>query len=187
MGFYSQQDLDSMGFAYLGENVKLSRKASIYNPQKISIGNFTRIDDYSVISAGEGGIKIGCHVHIAVFCSLIGKGKITINDFANLSGRVSIYSSNDDYSGDYMTNPTINEKYTNVFSAPVFIGKHVIIGAGTIVLPGVVLGEGASIGSLSLINKDCSEFTIYAGVPAKRLKNRFRNLLEKEKLFLQEI
>jgi galactoside O-acetyltransferase len=186
MGFYSQQELEHIGFKDLGRNVKLSRKASIYNPQAISIGDNTRIDDYSVISAGEGGIQIGCYVHIAVFCCLIGKGNIMVNDFANLSGRVSIYSSNDDYSGNYMTNPTINKNYTNVSSEPVLIGRHVIIGAGAVVLPGVILGEGASIGSLSLINKDCREFTIYAGVPARPLKERSRNLLKQEELFWQE-
>ena len=114
MGFYSLEELRIMGFAYLGKGVKLSNRASFHNPGKISIGDHSRIDDFCVQSAGEGGINIERHVHIAVYCSPIGKGSITLKDFSGLSSRVSIYSSNDDYSGEYMTNPTVPERYTNV-------------------------------------------------------------------------
>ncbi|MDP2905335.1 MAG: acyltransferase [Candidatus Omnitrophota bacterium] len=165
---------------------KLSRKASFYNPEKISIGDFTRIDDFCILSAGEGGIEIGRNVHIAICTSLIGLGKIKICDFANISSRVAIYSSNDDYSGEYMTNPTVDSRYTNVHSAPITIGEHVIIGSGSIVLPGVTLAQGVSIGALSLVNKDCEAFKMYAGVPAHYLKDRSRNLLKLTKRFLGE-
>jgi len=176
--FYTPAELTTMGFASLGKEVKLSRKASFYSPEKISIGDFSRIDDFCVLSAGTDGIEISRNVHIAVYTSLIGQGKIRIANFANLSSRVAIYSSNDDYSGEHMSNPTVDSKYTNVYSAPVTIGEHVIIGSGSIVLPGVTLGEGTVIGALSLVNKDCERFRIYAGVPAKYLKDRSRNLLD---------
>lgn len=184
MGFYSQKELDEMGFKYLGKDVKISTKASIYNPQKISIGDYTRIDDFCVLSAGTEGINLGSYIHIAVYCSLIGEGNITLEDFAGLSSRVSIYSSNDDYSGNYLSNPTVPKKYTNVYNAAVLIEKHVIIGAGSIVLPGVVIGEGVSIGALSLVNKNCEKYTIYIGVPIKPIKERSRNILELEKELL---
>lgn len=86
-----------------------------YTMQAISVlETISRIDEFCVLLAGTGGIVIGNNVHIAVFCSLIGKEVIKINDFANLSSRVSIYSSSDDYSGEYMTNPTIPSHLTNV-------------------------------------------------------------------------
>jgi galactoside O-acetyltransferase len=176
-----------MKFKHIGRNVKISDKASFYNPSNISIGDYTRIDDYCVLSAGEGGIYIGNNVHIAVYSALIGKGKIEIGDFANISSRVSIYSSNDDYSGEYMTNPTVNKQFTNVTHGKVSIGKHVIIGSGSILLPGIRLGEGACIGSLSLIKTDCKPFCVYAGVPAKKIKERSRNLLKLEKKYLKQV
>ena len=181
MVFYSLEELKTMGFKKLGNNVKLSKRASIYNVSNISIGNNSRIDDFCVLSAGEGGIQIGKNVHIAVYSSLIGKGTITLEDFANISSRVAIYSSNDDYSGEYMTNPTVPEQYTNVTHSPVYIGKHTIIGAGSVVLPGVTIEDGVSIGALSLVNKDCISFYIYAGTPAKKNKPRSKKLLELEK------
>lgn len=186
MSFYTQKELGQLGLGYFGKNVKISKKASIYNPSNIEIGDNTRIDDFVVISAGKGGIKIGRNVHVAVFSSLIGKAEIRLCDYSNISSRVSIYSSNDDYSGDFMTNPTINEKFTNVKSEPVFIGKHVIVGSGSIILPGITLNTGVAVGALSLVTQSFQEFLIICGVPAKKIKFRNRNLIDIENDFLQK-
>ena len=184
MAYLTRDQIDEMGFKHVGENSLLSDKASYYNCKSISIGSNTRIDDFVVLSAGSGGIDIESYVHIAVYSSLIGAGKITLNSYCNISSKVSIYSSNDDYSGEYMTNPMVPEVYTNVTHADVNIGKHVIIGSGCVVLPGVTLEEGVAIGALSLVNKSCKEFGIYIGNPVKRIKERKRNLLEIEKNML---
>lgn len=177
MAFLTRAQLEAMGFASLGNEVQISDRASFYNCRQISIGHHTRIDDFCVISAGEGGIQIGSYVHIAVFCSLMGSGPILLDDYAGLSSRVSIYSSNDDYSGATMTNPTVPERFRNVRSAPVRLEKHVIVGSGSIILPGVELAEGSAVGALSLVNKSGESFTVYAGVPAKRIGARQRQML----------
>ncbi|MND30357.1 dTDP-4-amino-4,6-dideoxy-D-glucose acyltransferase [compost metagenome] len=177
MAFLTKQQLSMMGFAELGTNVLISDKASFYGASRIKIGNHVRVDDFCVLSAGEGGIEIGSYIHIAVYSSLIGAGKITLADFVNISSKVAIYSSNDDYSGEYMTNPMVPAEYTNVTHADVTLAKHVIIGSGSVVLPGVNLHEGAAVGSLSMIIKDCEAFGVYIGVPAKKIKNRKRELL----------
>ena len=176
MAFLSIIELENIGFKALGVNVFISDKASIYCPQYIEIGNNVRIDDFCVISAGVGGVSIGSYIHIGVFSSLIGAGRITLSNFCNISSKVAIYSSNDDYSGDWMTNPMVPSKYTNVEHKDVFLGKHVIVGSGSVILPGVTLSEGVSIGSLSLVNHSCKEYSVYAGVPAKHIKNRSTGL-----------
>lgn len=183
MAYLTLEQIEKLGFASVGKNVLLSDKASFYGCKHIQIGNHVRIDDFCVLSAGEGGIKIGSHIHIAVYSSLIGAGKITLSDYCNISSRVSIYSSNDDYSGQYMTNPTIPSQFTNVASSDVFLDKHVIIGSGSIILPGITLEEGVAVGALSLITKNCEAFGIYAGNPAKKIKNRKHDLLKLEKEF----
>jgi dTDP-4-amino-4,6-dideoxy-D-glucose acyltransferase len=114
MAFLTEEQIKAMGFRHVGENCLLSDKASYYNCKNISIGSNTRIDDFSVLSAGDGGIEIGEYVHLAIGTSLIGAGKIFVQDFAGLSSRVSVYSSNDDYSGQFLTNPTVPSRYTNV-------------------------------------------------------------------------
>lgn len=180
MAHVSRQTLESMGFATIGENVLISEKASIYGAARIRLGDNVRIDDYCVLSAGQGGIDIGSYVHIAVYCSLIGSARIRLDDFAGLSGRVSIYSSSDDYTGAALTNPTVPVEYTQVHSADVHIGRHVIVGTGSVILPGVVLAEGVAIGALSFVHRSCDAFGIYTGNPLRRLKDRGRDLLDAE-------
>ena len=186
MGFYNKNDLNKIGFKSIGDNVLISNKCSIYNAKNIEIGSNVRIDDFCVISAGDGGIKIGNNVHIAIFCSLMGNEEIVMKDFSGLSSRVSIYSSTDDYSGMFMTNPTVDKEFSNVISGKVILGKHVIIGACTVILPNVHINDYSAIGSLSLVNKDINEFKIAVGVPAKEIKNREKNLINLECEYLKK-
>lgn len=180
MSYYSQDELNEIGFKRLGHDVQLSRKASIYGASRISIGDATRIDDYCVVSAGEGGIDIGSYIHISVMCSIIGNGHIEMADYSGLSSRVSVYSSNDDYSGSFMTNPTLPPGFTNVDSRPVVIGKHCIVGSGSILLPGTTMETGSALGALSLAKGTLREFMVYMGSPAREIKARKRGMLELE-------
>lgn len=187
MAILNSTTLHAMGFAAVGENVRISDRASFYNCANISIASNVRIDDFCVISAGKGGISIGNFVHVAAAVTLIGAGKITLCDFSNLSSRVSVYSSSDDYSGKWMTNPMVPPEFTGVVHADVSIGRHSIIGAGSVILPGVVIDEGVAIGALSLVKKKCEAFGIYAGTPVRRIAERKRDLLELERKFLSSL
>lgn len=182
--FYSDEELKEIGFRSIGANVLISKKCSIYGAQNISIGNNIRIDDFCILS---GKIQLGNNIHVAAYSALYGgTDGITIEDFANLSSRVTVYSVSDDYSGKTMTNPTIPDKYKNVQSAPVFIGRHSIIGSNAVVLPGVVIAEGSSFGSFSFINRDSEAWSINIGIPFKKIKDRSKNLLEIEKMYVEE-
>jgi galactoside O-acetyltransferase len=184
--FLKREELEKMNFKHLGENVLISEKASIYSPNLIELGDNVRIDDFCVISP-SGGLKIGNNVHIAVFSSIIGKAPVIMDDFSGLSSRVSIYSSTDDYGGSALTNPTVPEEFTNVFHGTVHLKKHVIIGCGAVILPGVTLEEGVSVGALSLVNRSCEEFKLISGIPAKPIKDRKKNLLECEQKYLNTL
>lgn len=186
MAYLSHEQLKELNFQYLGINVKVSDKASIYNPSKIYLDDNCRIDDFCILSAGVSGIHIGKYVHIAAYSSLIGSEQIYLADFSGVSSRVSIYSSNDDYSGKYMAHPTIPDTFRGVENKPVILCKHSIVGAGSVILPGVKLNEGVVIGALSLVlDKEYVEFFIYAGTPAKLIKERKRDLLKLEQKFLR--
>jgi len=185
MAFLSQEKLASFGFKHLGRNVLISDKASIYGAINISIGDFSRIDDFCILSAGEGGIRLGRNVHIACYVSLIGHATIIVEDFAGISGKVAVYSSSDNFSGSALTGPTVDSRYTDVISKPVSIGRHVVVGAGCIVLPGVTIREGCAIGALSLVTRDCDAFGIYIGTPAAFVKERKRDLLALEQEYLK--
>jgi galactoside O-acetyltransferase len=181
MGFLSDTELNKMGFASLGRNVQISEKASIYNPHLIAVGSNVRIDDFAIVSPSKEAFEIGNYVHIAAHAILVGRAKIHLKDFSGLSGRVSIYSSTDDYSGKFLTNPTVPEEYTNVVSADVILGEHVIVGAGAVILPGVTIGKGSAVSAMSLVNKNLSSGIIAGGIPCRQIKSRFQDLFELEK------
>jgi acetyltransferase-like isoleucine patch superfamily enzyme len=175
MSYLDEHELAEMGFRRLGRGVKVSRKASIYNARNIAIGDHGRIDDFCVLSAGEDAtFSIGDYVHIACHTTLIGKADITLETFSNLSSRVSVYSSSDDFSGAAMTNPTVPAEFTNVTSAPVVIGGHVVVGCGSVVLPGVTVAYGCAIGALSLVARSTETYGVYAGAPLRHIRDRAR-------------
>lgn len=186
MAFLSREALLEMNFKHLGKDVKISDKASIYGASNIEVHDNVRVDDFCILSAGIGGIVLKNHIHIACYSFIIGNGPVFMDDFSALSSRVSIYSSTDDFSGEYMISPVIPSKYKNVVDGKVHIGKHVAIGATTLILPGVTIADGAAIGVCSLVTKDCLEPYIYMGVPARPVKKRGDRLFELEKRFLEE-
>lgn len=181
--FYTEDELKEIGLAKFGHNVYISRKASIYAPEKIVIGSNVRIDDFCILS---GKIVLGNCIHIGAFSALYGSDKgIFVSDFSNISSRVSIYSVNDDYSGHTMTNPTLPDEFKNVDNRPVIIEKEVIIGSTSVVLPGVTIKEGSAFGSFSLVKYDSYPWTINAGIPARRIKDRSKDLIHLEENYMK--
>lgn len=180
--FYSEEELLNIGFKSIGKKVLISRFARFYHPERISIGNHVRIDDFCIFSAGSS-IVLGNYIHIACYASFIGEGEIILEDYCSISGRVSIYSSSDDYLGIAMTNPMIPSQFTYVKNAPVYLHKHSIVGCGSVILPGITLYEGASVGAMSLVNKDCEAESVFSGVPAKKVSKRLQRYHKVEKMF----
>ena len=176
MPYYSKAELEQLNFKFIGKNVQISTKASIYNSENIEIDNNSRIDDFCILS---GNIKIGKNVHITSMCLLAGGEKgIVLEDFTTLAYGVKVFTQSDDYSGETMTNSTIPVGYKNEYKKEVVIKMYSILGAGSIVLPGVILAEGTSVGAMSLMHKNTEPWGIYIGTPAKRLRNRSKNLLK---------
>ncbi len=185
--FYKREELDQLGLKAYGEDVLISRKTSIYAPERISIGDHVRIDDFVFLS---GDITIHNHVHIAPYCMLIGGtggAGIVMHDYSGLSGRVTIYSISDDYSGEYMTNPTVPDEYLNIICGKVTINKYAIVGTSSAILPNVEIGEGAAVGAMSLVTRRLPEWKICSGIPARPIKTRSRSLLDLERQYQEDI
>jgi galactoside O-acetyltransferase len=174
-------------YGAVGVNVNIHPTAVLLGSDKIHLGNDVRIDCFCLLSAGEDGIHIGNNVHLAAGVYIFGSGgKVTIEDFCGLSSRVAVYTASDDYSEGYMTNPTVPEKYKKVRRGPVTLRKHAIVGSGTVIMPGVELGVGASIGALSLVNQPVGDFLIGLGNPLRLVGKRGQRLLELEKEYVAE-
>ena len=183
--YFSSKELRKLG-ANCGQNCLIHQTVIINNFKNIKLGNNVRIDAYSILITSNEKIEIGSYVHIGAHCYLSGQKGIKMKNFSGLGQGVKIYSVNDDYSGLSLTNPTTFVKQKNKESeGKVIIGKHVNIGANSIVLPNIKIGDGASIGSLSLVKKSLKGWYIYFGVPAKPLFKRSNKILELEKEFIK--
>ena len=192
MAYLSREELNKMGFASLGNEVYISDKASIYNASKIAIGSYVRIDDFCLLSAGEGGIEIGNYVHVSCYACLIGQSKITVKDFVAISIKATILSSTSDFSGDTLPklqgylDDAIDEDLFSVISKPVTLETHTGIGAHTIVFPGVTIGKGSAIGAQSSVYEDVNEWGIYFGNPVRFIKKRSEVAYNRMQAILQQ-
>jgi len=155
-------------FQSVGQQVTIWPQAKIVNGEQISIGNRVIIDDFVLIIGGVE-TRIGSFVHIAAFTSITGGGKLVIEDFAGLSGGVRIYTGNEQYGGECMTNPSVPPPFRIPVRGTVIIKKHCIVGANSVILPGVTIGEGAVIGACSLVTRDCEPWSVNFGTPARRI------------------
>jgi acetyltransferase-like isoleucine patch superfamily enzyme len=173
--FYTQEEVASIGFASAGKDVKISRKASLYGVENISIGDNVRIDDFCILS---GNITLGSNIHISAYVALYGVGGIIFEDYTGISPRSTIYSAMDDFSGDYLIGPIHPTEYTNVQKGEVIIKKYSQIGTHSVIFPNVIIGEGCVVGAMTLVNKSLNEWGIYIGQPARFLKQRNKGLLD---------
>jgi len=185
-GFLSPDELAELEFAHLGRGVRIHSTCVLVNTQNMSIGDGVRIDPFSLLSAGDR-IEIGSHVHVATQCILTGSAPIFMGDFSGMSHGARLLSASDDFVGACLSGPSVPDTYRNVTARPITLARHAVIGAGTVVLPGAVLEEGATVGALSLVVKTLAAWTVYAGRPARPLTARDREgVLEAERRFLRD-
>lgn len=170
--FISKNDIDNIGFKSVGKTVLISRRASFYSPEKISIGSNVRIDDFCILS---GNIAIGDNVHISAGTYLFaGDSKIVIGNHVSISSRCAVYAISDDFNGRFLVGSMEKDIYRNVIKKDVFIEDFVAIGTGSTILPGAILSEGSAIGAMSLVKDTLEPWFIYVGVPCLKLKRRKR-------------
>lgn len=154
------------------KNIIIYPTAKIINIEAIEFGNNIIIDDFVFICAKKR-IKLGNFIHIASFVSITGGEELIMGDFSAIATGAKILTASDDFTHGGFGNPTIPEKFRNVRRDRIHIGRFSIIGANAVVLPGVVISEGAMIGANSVISKDCDAWGIYGGVN-KKIGNRDR-------------
>lgn len=134
-----------------GTHVIIYSHAEIREAYNISIGDGTIIGDRAILD-GRKGIIIGKNV--------------------NFSSNVSIWTEQHDHRDSLFRCETQEKK-------PVIIGDRVWIGPNTIILHSVNIGEGAVIAAGAVVTKDVPAFTIFAGIPAKKIGERNQNLTYK--------
>lgn len=164
-----------------GTNVIIGKTVRIRYPELVEIGDNVIIDDFTYISTS---LIIHSYVHISSGCKIIGgKGAaVEMHQFSTLAPNVVLSAGSDDYS-DGIATPMVPIKYkANVVIGKILIGKHCIIGAGSVVLPNVICKEGSAVGSLSLVKYNLEEYSIYTGIPVRKIKDRNKENI----LYLEE-
>jgi acetyltransferase-like isoleucine patch superfamily enzyme len=176
-----------LNFASIGADVTIWSGAKVISPDTISIGNSVIIDDFVFLMGGKS-THIGSFIHIASFTSITGGGEFEMEDFTTLSSGIRIFTGTDDFTGNSLTNSAVPFPYRQPIRSFVRLKKHAIVGANSVILPGVTIGEGVAIGANSLVNKDCEPWTIYFGSPAKAIRPRPKaKMLALEEQLRQEL
>jgi galactoside O-acetyltransferase len=170
---YTEDELRDAGVTF-GSNVSVANDVLMYNPQNIIIGDNVRIDTQCMLIAGKNTkIIFGSYIHIGAGTYMFGNsGNITFEDYSGTSSRCTLYTSNDDYTEGYMTNPMVPEDKRKVKTGPIVLKKHVIVGCYTVILPNVTLEHATSVGAHSLVSKSTQPFDLVVGAPAKFIKKR---------------
>ena len=184
--YYESAELENFGFRHVGMNVKISKNCTVVGLENIAFGNHVRIDANTLLIANSGFLEIGSYVHIGSNCYFGCAGGIVLEDFSGVSHGAMIFSCSDDYSGRALTNPTIPLHFLNVKLAPVRLKKHSVVGAGSVIMPGVVIGEGSAVGALSLVTRTLGDWGIYFGSPIKKMMARSKHLLIDEQRLFKE-
>lgn len=156
---------------YCGKEVKIFKEAQLISPEVITVGDYSQIDDFVWILAGQG-VEIGRRVHIAAFSSIAGGGQCYIEDYAGLAIGCRIITGTDDFSGKALINPCVPMEYRRVTRSHVRLCRFATLGTNVIVMPGVTIGEGVLVLAGSIVTKDLEPWGIYVGAPARRINKR---------------
>jgi acetyltransferase-like isoleucine patch superfamily enzyme len=150
----------------LGEGAIVYPLARIVKPEVVEVGPHSRIDDFTFMYGGKG-IKIGRYVHVASFVSVIGGGELIVGDYATIAAGARLITGTDRYKGGARMSTALPPEQRNVRIGRIIVGKDAFVGTNAVVHPNITVGEGAVIGSCSLVLEDCEPWTIYTGVPCK--------------------
>jgi galactoside O-acetyltransferase len=158
-------------FGKYGGNVTIYPTAIIIKPEVIKIYDNSVIDDFTFIYGGKG-ITIGRNVHIAPFVSITGGGELVMGDYSVLACGARILTGTDTHHGGKRMSSTLPLTQRNVVRGKVEIRKDAFVGTNVVVHPNVTIGEGAIIGSNSLVLEDVDPWTINVGSPCKTIGQR---------------
>ena len=174
-------------FKEIGRKVTIYEPVTIIKPEAVILKNNIIISEYCYLYAGLG-LYIGNGIHISAFCSILGGGFCVIDDFVGICAGTRIITGSEDVMGRGLTGgPAIPERFRAYYRSFVICEKHSFIGTNSVIHPGITIGEGAVVGSGSIVTKDLEPWGIYVGNPARRIKERPKDkILKMERDYFSE-
>lgn len=180
VGYYESEELRTFGFARVGENVRIAKNCVIVGVENIELGDNVRVDAFTTMIAARAKMRLLGANHIGGHAHLLAAADLTFGEFSGCSQGGKVYTASDDFGGEYLTGPCVPPESVSYISAPVTVGRHAVIGSGSVVLPGCSLGDGAILGALSVATRPLPPWGIYAGRPAAIIRARTQGLLVRE-------
>ena len=175
---YSDAELAELGFASLGRDVRIDRRAALFGASSMHVGCHVRIDCFAVVTAGPAEVHIGSYTHIAPHTYLSGsQGGIRLGYGAGLAPFAALYSAVEDYTAGHLTNPSVPPDLRGQKVGPITIAPHAAIGSSSVVLAGITVGFAGAVGALSLVNRRVRPFEVVHGNPIRRAGMRERDRL----------
>jgi acetyltransferase-like isoleucine patch superfamily enzyme len=152
----------------LGSNVVFESGVLIFNPQNVEISRNVYIGHNTILKAyHENLLVIGKHTWIGQSCFMHSAGGIFVGQAVGIGPAVKIITSQ--HAAD---DPSIPILFTSIECKPVVLKNGCDIGVGSVICPGVTIGQGAIIGAGSVVNRDVPALEVWAGVPARKIKQR---------------
>jgi len=161
-----------------GNDLIIGDFVDIRRPYLVSIGNHAAIDSFVSIATGA---EIGDYVHISPHVSVIGgaTGMLRMGHFTNLAAGCRVICGSDEFLGHGLIGsgaiPAVHRDKIKI--APVILANFANVGSNAVIMPGVSLAEGSVVAACAFVNKDTEPWTIYAGVPARPIKSRHRDMM----------
>ena len=170
----------------MNKGVTVYEHTRIEGQQNIEFGIYVLIDDFVFLIANTT-MRIGSHTHIGMFTSIVAnEAPFGMGDCSSIAAGCRIFTSTDDLAGNAFGNPTVNKKYRSIKNGPITIDRLAIIGANSVILPNVHIGEGTVVGAGSVVTKNLDPWGVYIG--NKRIKDRSKDqILDIYDNFLIEI
>lgn len=144
----------------------LKRHSSIWYSKLGVKGRNYRISTNLNLVGSHEFLELGNQAEINAHCFLLAKDRIVIGDNSTLAYQTTILTSANP-NGPHNKLAKIYPKMTK----PVTIGHNTWIGARSTILPGVTIGNYCVIAAGSVVNKNVPDYTVVAGVPAKKVKD----------------
>lgn len=155
-----------------GDDVIINDYHNIPRPELIELGNHVAIDAFFHCTTG---LVVKDYVHIGPYVSIIGGKDVycQIGNFSGMAAGCRIICASDEYLGEGLINPIVPKKFRdNVISGPVILEDFVTLATNVIVLPGITLAQGTVVSVGSVVTKDTMPWTVYAGSPARPIRQR---------------